>query len=155
MAAVVPGKWLIFWWGCILAKRSGLTWLSVQQRSKVRLVNGSVCRNHLFFLATCLTTAYCVSAWGWAYRWRWWQVCSFCLPIAPCRQGYVCFRWRSHRKTLRASPSQKLANNLNNIIKQITLLHQAHTFIPALLLTSPLWGWTWLLWMGFWLVIRK
>lgn len=136
MVMMLPGKWLIFWCVCILANRSGLTWLSVQQRSKVRLVSGSVCRNHLFFLATCLTTAYCVSAWGWVYHWHWSQVCSFCLPIEPCMQGYVCFRWRSHRKTLPASPSQKLANNLNNIIKQITLLHQAHACINYLLLTS-------------------
>ena len=96
---VLPGKWFIFWWGCILANSSFLTWLSVQQISKVRLVKGSVCMNHLFFLATCLTTAYWVSAWGEGYRWRWWWVCVFYWRAGPCRQGSGYCRRRCRRKS--------------------------------------------------------
>lgn len=57
----VPGKWLIFWCDCILAKNSCLTWPSIQQMSKFKLLIGSATRFHLSFLATCLTTGYCVS----------------------------------------------------------------------------------------------
>lgn len=104
------------------AKRSGLTWLSVQQISKLRLVNGSVWRNHLFFLATCLTTAYCVSALLQKYHSHLSPPYSFCRPSAPCRQGCGCCPGRCRRRSLLACPCKKLADNLNNIYcKQITL----------------------------------
>lgn len=54
----IPGKWLIFWKGCILANISCLQWPSIQHMSKLKLLIGSVDMFHFSFFATSLTTGY-------------------------------------------------------------------------------------------------
>lgn len=54
----IPGKWLIFWYGCILAKIYCLQCPSIQRRSKLNALIGYVEMFHFNFLATSLTTGY-------------------------------------------------------------------------------------------------
>ncbi len=54
----IPGKWFIFWYGCILANISCLQWPSIQHKSKFIFETGSVDMFHFNFFATNLTTGY-------------------------------------------------------------------------------------------------
>ncbi len=57
----MPGKWLIFWLGCIYPRVSGWTALSVHITSQ-SVASASNCNFHLNnYLPTYLTTGYCVS----------------------------------------------------------------------------------------------